>query len=337
MEATWWNDWWERVKQRDPAALAAVAGGAIILLLLALFAGRQAVGPTPSIPGEISRGKGVEPRLSVYFHEVDQVRHMDIEDYLLGVVAAEMEPTWPLEALKAQAIIARTFTLKRIDEAGKIEGRDAHASTDPEEFQAYDSSRINDNVHQAINETRGQVVVYRGDLVRTWFHAFSGGHTTTPQEGLNWPEDDTPYLHPVDDSDVNGDEIPEDVRNWEVTFSSGEVQRAVQEVNGQDPGEITSVAVQDWSDDGRALTLKFNDIEVNAAEFRLAVGSTEMKSTMITDLETTGDEVIIRGSGYGHGVGLSQWSAYVLAGRGQTAEQILKRYYKGIRLVRLWR
>lgn len=337
MDTTWLSDWWERLRNGDPAAIALFAGAIISVLLLTLVLGRQAITPKPEIPAAISRGEGVEPRLSVYFHEVGRIRTMDLEDYLLGVVAAEMEPTWPLEALKAQAIIARTFTLKRIDEAGKLPGRDAHASTDPEEFQAYDSSRINDQVHQAVNETRGEVVAYRDQLARTWFHAFSGGQTTSPENGLNWKRDDTPYLRPVDDSDAVDESIPADVRNWDVTFSSVEVQKAVQQVTGQDPGAIQHVSVPQRSEDGRALVLRFNDIDVNAAEFRLAIGSTELKSTMIKDVETTGGTVTFRGTGYGHGVGLSQWSAYVLAGRGQSAEDILRRYYQGVQIVRLWR
>lgn len=339
MEGNWFQTLIDRLQQKDPVAIATAAGAAAGILLLVILTGRLFITPLPSIPEEISQGQGVEPRIPVYFHEVGKVRDLDIEDYLLGVVAAEMDPSWPLEALKAQAIIARTFTLKRIDEAGKIDGRNAYASTDPEEFQAYDSSRIRDRVHEAIQETRGKVVAFRDQLARTWFHAYSGGKTTTPQEGLNWQKNDTPYLQPVDESDiVEADEqIPAEVKNWETTFSSAEVRAAVKQVTGQDPGEIQHVEVADWSNDGRALSIRFNHVEVNAADFRLAIGSTEMKSTMIKNIRTTGDTVVISGTGYGHGVGLSQWSAYVLANRGEKAEDILKRYYKGVRVVQLWR
>ena len=335
MEAAWFRDFWSRVQRGEPAAVGILAGGVILVILLVWLLAFRPGAAVPDIPEEISRGRGVEPRLRVYFHTVGRVREMDLEDYLLGVVAAEMDPSWPLEALKAQAVLARTFTLNRVDEFGEVPGRDAHASTNPEEFQAYDSSRINQQVQQAVAQTRGQVVVNRGRFVRAWFHAYSGGHTTTPQSGLDWKQGGTPYIVPVDDSELDA-AIPAEIKFWATRLSDDEVRAAVRKVAGRDPGPVQRLEVTSWSDDGRALTLRVNDVEVSAVAFRLAVGSTDFRSTMIQEIERDGDGFLIRGKGFGHGVGMSQWGARVLAERGTSAEDIIRRYYKDVQIVRLW-
>src|SRR5690606_21567050 len=182
---------------------------------------------------------------------------------------------------------------------------------------------------------RGQVIVYDGQFARTWFHAYSGGHTTTPQVGLDWDGGEVPYLKPVDDSDLDG-AVPADVKFWEVRMSADEVRSAATEAGGSDPGPVREVRVGAWSDDGRALTLRINDQEVPAVAFRLAAGSTEFRSTRIEEIEADGDGFNFRGRGYGHGVGLPQWSARVLAERGSNAEDIIERYYPGTAVANLW-
>jgi len=335
MNTAWFQNFMERLRRGDPGAVAAAAGAAAALILVIWLIARGTGPDLPPIPEEISQGPNAEPRLRVYFHEADRVREMDVEDYLLGVVAAEMDPSWPLEALKAQAILARTFTLQRVDEFGEVPGRGAHASTDHEEFQAYDSGRIDQRVQQAVAETRGRVIVYDGRFARTWFHAYSGGHTTTPQVGMDWDGEEVPYLRPVDDSDLDG-AVPPEVKFWEARLRAEEVRSAAAEAGGADPGPVERVEVGSWSDDGRAITLRVNDQEVPAVAFRLAAGSSDFRSTMIQEIDASDGVFTFRGKGYGHGVGLSQWSARILAERGADAEAIIQRYYPGTEVVRLW-
>lgn len=123
------------------------------------------------------------PVLDVYVVADEQVERVDVETYVEGVLAGEMKNDWPLEALKAQAILARTFVLKFLaDKQSKYEGADI--STDIEEAQAYDASAVNDRIRQAVSETEGLVLSAGGELPYAWFHAHSGGLTALAREGL---------------------------------------------------------------------------------------------------------------------------------------------------------
>ncbi len=120
----------------------------------------------PPIPRKLGVEVGQEPVLKVFIAETGKIASIPFEEYLKGVVAAEMEPDWPLEALGAQAIVARTFTLQKIAEKGGVPARGTHASTDIKEFQAYNADKITENVRQAVKKTRGKVVVKDGEFIR---------------------------------------------------------------------------------------------------------------------------------------------------------------------------
>ncbi|MDR1262319.1 MAG: SpoIID/LytB domain-containing protein, partial [Oscillospiraceae bacterium] len=133
-------------------------------------------GEKPPMPTRITEFDDEEPVISVYVKESESVEKTPIEDYIAGVLAGEMRNDWPMEALKAQAILARTFALRFMTEKeSKYEGADV--STDIEEAQAYDKSGVNERIQQAIDETRGMVLVSGGEFPYAWFHAHSGGKT----------------------------------------------------------------------------------------------------------------------------------------------------------------
>lgn len=271
---------------------------------------------------------GEEPVIRVYFHEEGAIRSMGMEEYLEGVVAAEMDPEWPLEALAAQAIIARTFTVRQMKEGG-VAGREADASTDHTEFQAYDRDRVTDRVTQAVQDTRGKIITFRGEPAYAWFHASSGGRTATPQEGLGFTQAETPYLRTVDDLDAT-----EDV-TWERDFSSGELERAAAAL-GYEVRPLSDISIGERGPSGRAVTLKMNGVSVPAPELRLKVGPERMRSTLLEEIEMTNGRIAMKGRGFGHGVGLSQWGAWVMAQRGKSAEQIIRFYYRGVDIERRW-
>lgn len=285
------------------------------------------------IPAEISQGEGVEPELRVYIAETGSTQTMKIEEYIAGVVAAEMDPDWPLEALAAQAIKARTFTLQRIAEQGTLPNRNAHASTDIQEFQAYDASRINDNVREAVEKTRGEVAVYEGEFVRSWFHAFCGGITATPTAGLNFQDEDPPYLSPVENPCL--DVVDEDQKFFTVTFTKAEVRNAVRGIANQDPGDFNSIEIAE-EENGRAVVFRVGDVEVSAPELRLALGSTRLRSTWVETPTVSGNQVSFSGRGYGHGVGLCQWGANGWAQEGRSAEEIVEFFFPGVNIQTLW-
>ncbi len=281
------------------------------------------------------------PTLSVYVVEEKEAREMDIEQYLQGVLAGEMKNDWPMEALKAQAVLARTFVLKFVQEKkSKYEGADI--STDVEEAQAYDTEGIDERIKQAVRETRGVVLSSGGELPYTWFHAHSGGKTALAKEGLNWEKEEPAYTRVVDSQEpapetVEDSEALAEATQWEAAFSLAAFAKACQ---AQDPSiqveEGVQVAIGEKGESGRALTLRVGDNEVNAAELRIALGSTEMKSTLLTDISLSEGEVVMEGKGYGHGVGMSQWGAYALAAEGKTYKDIVRHFFQKVEPVKLW-
>lgn len=322
-----------------------IAGSVLVVVLLLLvgsrFFGPGDQGPTPleeqaapEIPPEIRTEENHEPVLSVYISEEGTVREMQFEEYIKGVVAGEMKPDWPENALAAQAIIARSFTLQKIEEDGGVPQRNAQASTDIEEFQAYDADSITENVEKAVEMTRGEVAVHRGDFIRGWFHAFAGPQTALADEGLAFEGGNPPYIHVVRSPAV--DRVPDEERDWEESFSFEEIRNAVRQVTGEDPGAITEFVIARKGPSGRVTLFKANDIEVKAPDLRLALGSTEMRSTYINDMEVTGDQVTFEGVGFGHGVGMCQWGARAHAEDGLSPEEIVRYYYKDVEIVKLW-
>jgi stage II sporulation protein D len=296
--------------------LGVVAAAAILLASRG-----QQMQPKGNIPTE-------EPTISVCFHETGEIKSMPLETYLEGVVAAEMDPNWPLAALEAQAIVARTFTLKKLQE-GPLEGRNAQASTDPKEFQAYDAARVNDRVRQAVSNTRGKIITYRGEPIRAWFHSSSGGKTASASEGLNFTKESAPYAQPVTDVQT------EPSHQWTARFSAGEVIQAARAVGVELDG-LTSINIGRRGPSGRAETLSINGREVSAPQFRLAIGEQKMRSTLIDSLRLEGDTVYMKGRGFGHGVGMSQWGAWLLAQRGKSAQDIVTYYFKGVQIQNSW-
>ncbi|MGI6643007.1 MAG: SpoIID/LytB domain-containing protein [Bacillota bacterium] len=297
-----------------------IPGIIIAIILTLVIRGQQGRDQMPKITEE--------PTVSVYFHETGEIKSMPLETYLEGVVAAEMEPTWPLQALEAQAIVARTFTMKKLD-GGNLPGKNAQASTDPKEFQAYNASRVNDRVKEAVRNTRGQVITYKGQPIMAWFHAASGGKTASAVEGLNFRKESTPYVTPVRDVQT------EPVQSWRYTFTNDAVSRACAAL-GTEVGHVTSVRIGRKGPSGRAETLIVNGKEFSAPSFRLAIGDRQMKSTLLDEFRMEGDSVYVRGRGDGHGVGMSQWGAWLLAQRGKSAKDIVNYYYKDVEIRHLW-
>lgn len=296
--------------------------GVILAIILALSVRGHRGAQKEGLPDK-------EPTVSVYMHTTGQVQNMPLEKYLEGVVAAEMDPTWPLAALEAQAVVARTFTLKKMQEGG-VPARGTNASTDPKEFQAYDASKVNDRVRQAVADTRGQVVLYGGRTINAWFHASSGGITASAVEGLGYKKESTPYVIPV--SDVQA----EPAHPWYHTFSNGEVSRAAAAV-GVNVGTVTSISIGRRGPSGRAETLKINGKEVPAPSFRIALDDRTMKSTLLDTVRMDGDSIFMKGRGYGHGVGMSQWGAWMMAQQGKSARDILGYYYRGVKFQTAWK
>lgn len=286
----------------------------------------------PEIPRKLKTDEKGVPILSVYDHTVDEMAELNIETYIMGVVAGEMKNDWPEEALKAQAILARTFVLKFCqDKDSRYEGADI--STDVEEAQAYSRENINERVKKAVEDTRGWVMADDGEYPYAWFHAHSGGMTEVPSVALDFQGEDPEYLKPVASSE--SEDAPDSVKHWTAEFSRDEVIQAANGA-GLDIEKLESIEVGKKGASGRAATLRVNGQEVSGPTFRIQIGANQLKSTLIESIEIKGDTVIFTGRGFGHGVGMSQWGAYAMAEQGKTADEIVEYYFPDVDIVKLW-
>lgn len=280
-----------------------------------------------NLPENISlTGENPTPVLNFYDINTKSITKLDLEEYLKGVLAGEMFNDWSIEALKAQAILARTFTLRFLqNSSSKYSGADI--SNDISEAQAYDASKINQNIINAVNETRGKVVLSDDELIEAWFHSNSGGKTTIAKTGLNYLDDEdyTQVTHSPETED-NSENF-----SWTQTFTKSEILSTLREM-GVSVSSLTSFSVGEKDASGRAITLRIGEIEFSANTFRMKIGSTKMKSTLINDIVVSSNSISLSGNGYGHGVGMSQWGAKILAEEGKTAEEIINYYFKNIKI-----
>ena len=192
-------------------------------------------------------------------------------------------------------------------------------------------SQVNDRICQAVEETRGLVILCEGEPIQAWFHAHAGGVTALAQEGLGYDEAEPPYTRSVQVRESPS--APEDVRAWTATFPLARVQSALDALGG---GDAAALAIGERGPSGRVTTLTAGETTVRAVDFRREIGSTEMKSTLLTDLSVGEEGVTISGSGYGHGVGMSQWGAYEMASDGKTAQEIIEAFYQNIEIARVY-
>jgi stage II sporulation protein D len=316
------------MKQRKNPILILLVIVAMILGGCSLFKSPQ---QKPTAPPQ--GASGPEPQIMVYMHQTGEKKSMKMEDYITGVVAGEMKPDWPVEALAAQAILARTFTVQAIESKGGVPARGTQASTDIKEFQAYDASAINDNVKQAIAMTRGMVATYQGQPIHAWFHASAGGITATAKEGLNFNEPEPAYIQSVQSPD---DLAPADIQNWTATFTKQEVMAALTKM-GHTVTTLDSVEIGQKGPSGRAMTIIINkNIQVPGPDLRVNLSGTKLKSMLLDKVDVTGDSVTFTGKGYGHGVGMSQWGANKMAKEGKKPEDIINYYFKGVTIEKRW-
>lgn len=304
----------------------------LLLMLLSLTACQPrapkgfSAEPLPSASAE-------PPVLNVHVVSTDAVVSMDIETYVAGVVAGEIPNDWPMEALKAQAILARTFTAKFITEKdSRYPGADI--STDITEAQAYSADAVNARIRQAVQHTEGLVLLTAdGRLPYAWFHAHSGGMTETAIHGLDWQGMEPTYTKVTEGEESAA--APQGVQAWQAEFPAGEFLAACRRT-GADVTGCHNVTIGQKGKSGRAVTLLVDGTAVNAARLRLALGSTVMRSTLLTELRVEDNIVHMAGRGYGHGVGMPQWGAYALAQRGMSGEEIALHYFSGLHLAKVW-
>ncbi len=254
------------------------------------------------------------------------VNDLDIEEYLKGVVPAEIPFDWEEEALKAQAVASRSFAIHQKREAGH---RPYHirATVDGQMYLGMRAER--ERSTRAVEATEGIVVLYAGEVIPAFFHSSCGGHTE--DASVLWGLDE-PYLKGVD---CDCQEISR-YGLWEKRFSAPDVARALRR-HGYPVHDIDSVAAGEVTSAGRVKNVVFGQpgrrTSVPAEALRAALGYSQVPSIFF-EPELIGREVVLSGRGLGHGVGLCQWGAKVLAQKGFDFTSILAYYYPGTTLGR---
>ncbi len=271
-----------------------------------------------------------EPTIKVEL-ETGDIKEIGLEGYVEGVVAAEMEEGWPEDAYAAQAIKARTFALKWFEEHDEDVISAKH-----EETQAYAPEAIKPKIKEAVNKTRGEVIKYQGEYINAWFHASAAGQTTSAQVGLAYDEAEPPYITSVESPD---NLAPDDIQNWQVELSQENIISALEEA-GENVSTIEEIEILSRDETERVIDMKFvypeGSKKLQGAEFRTLLGPDELKSILIREIKEVEGGFEFHGSGWGHGVGMSQWGANKLAQDGKSPEEIINYYFADVEIVKLW-
>jgi stage II sporulation protein D len=261
-----------------------------------------------SVPGTLRLVPTPEGRLDV-------VNVVPLEPYVERVVSGEIYASWPMEALKAQAVVARTYALYERERKRGL-AFDVEASV---LSQRYATGSVPERVMEAVRSTRSQYLTFAGGPILAAFHTAAGGQTAASEEV--WGEA-LPYLKGVESPD---EESPEYF--WSYEIEEDELLAALERA-GLQPAAEGGVSVVERSPSGRVSRVEIGGLQVSGRTLRQILGRHSLRSTLF-DVRTDGSRVRFLGSGAGHGVGLSQWGAWKMANEGKGYGEILTHYFPG--------
>lgn len=288
--------------------------------------------PSPVQPSpEVAKYKS-EPTISLYRTATGKTEQIKLEDYIKGVVAAEIGPNYPAEALKAQAIVARTMTLALMEyEGGTRSKHKTDASDNHTEFQAYDEKKVTNAISAAVDTTRGQVLTYQGKFVYALFHSLSKDKTASIQEGFPKLADKAgAYIVPVSTNGMAN--APEKYKNWMVKVPKS----TIKSIMGSKAGNLDDIKISQVGPSGRALTISAGQASIAASDLREKVGFDKLYSTVISSIKPEGNYIVFTGDAWGHGCGMEQWGAFTMAQGGSNARQIVEHYFQGTMWTQLY-
>lgn len=270
--------------------------------------------------------------------ETSQVEELNIDEYLYGVVSSEMPASFEVEALKAQAVVARTYTIYQIiHNSNKHENADmcddfncCQAWISKEERMAkWNTEEAESNwnkIVQAVNLTKGKIVAYDRKPINAFFHANSGGIT---ESSLNiWGGIDYPYLKSVETAGEEG----YTQYSSQVVLNQQDLLAKIQSEYKDctiDFSKQDSIQILEYTTSGRVKTIKFGNKEIAGTEARTLLG---LKSTNFT-FDINDENITFTVTGYGHGVGMSQTGADSLAKVGSNYEEIIKHFYTDVEII----
>lgn len=251
--------------------------------------------------------------ISLYISKTGEIKYIPFEEYITQVVYAEMPTSFEIEAIKAQAIAARSYTYKKL-ENNTHENSDI--CTDVEHCQAWrvaDDSEDYKKVAQAVKETKGKIAIYNGEIINAVYHASSGGFT---EDAINVWSGGVDYLISVESADE--EEIMKDFET-EMIISKKEFLKKL------NLSKLKNIKILSRTEGNRVKQIAINNKIFTGNEIR------EIFNLRSSNFEVfyKNDDIIFKVKGYGHGVGLSQWGAQAMALEGKTAEEIIEYYYKG--------
>ena len=250
------------------------------------------------------------------------INSINLEDYLYGVLYNEVSHRWPMAALKAQAIASRTFAVYQAKQ-NKLQPYDLRSDIYSQVYSGSDFERRSTTM--AVDATRGKVLAYNGELLPAFFHATCAGAT-----------EDSSSLWKVDIPPLDGvvcDFCKESPHSWWIKdIPLWDLEKKLKAA-GYNIGKIVSVSVLLKNRSERVEKLEIvaengGTVIMSGKDFRQMIGPNELRSTKF-DVSVALGQLIIRGLGWGHGVGMCQWGAYGQAKQGKSADEILKYYYPG--------
>ncbi len=269
--------------------------------------------------------------------KANQVEEVNIDEYITCVVSAEMPVTYDIEALKAQAIVARTYTIYKITKSKKH--KEADICDDSTCCQAWISkqdrlkkwkkSKAQSNwnkIIKAVNETKGKIITYNNKPINAFFHANSGGKTEVPY--YVWGGTGYPYLQVVETA---GEENYSQYKS-EAEFTKNEFEKKIKEKHENfkiNYKENDYIKIEERDSSNRVVTVKIGNLKLSGVETRTLLG---LKSANF-EVEIKDDKIKFTVLGYGHGVGMSQTGADALAKQGKKCDEIIKHFYKDVEIV----
>jgi len=275
--------------------------------------------------------KNSEPTIKLYLHNKNRVINLSMEAYVCGVVAAEMPASFAVEALKAQALCARTYAFKKLSQHHKYPLQ-ADLSDDANICQVYiswqqfskrhpaDYEILREKIEQVVSSTRGEIIIYNNQPIDALYHSTCGGRTENASDV--W-QADIPYLKSVECEYCKASKYYE----TEQVFSYQDLK----DISGLNLDKDINIEITETSRSGRAKELQINGNSISAAKFRKLL---KLPSTY-WELKVANNSLYINSRGYGHGVGMCQYGANGMALDGKLYKEILAYYYKGTEIYSL--
>jgi stage II sporulation protein D len=364
--------------ESDAAYLLKVLAGSLVLMkgdeLVGNFGSQLTLTPVPYGQENQIRLNG-HPYLGEVMFNIENnqyirpINKLSLDDYLKGVVPSEMPASWNLEALKAQAVAARTYVMTKLGQT----------IDDTVNYQAYNGYQWYPNTSQAVDQTSGQELKYHGKLINAVFSSSNGGMTEASEN--IWGKQPTPYLPAKEDEydpklpwtinlnktqlDLTDKDLMDPQSWW--PFSVEKDKQVIDNMktylknNGYANCDLKIISIPEMAispektTSGRSLkaSVKIEFMVKDSGGFRIGpdgniqkfvydkknfpisglramLGASLMKSYLIDSLQDNGDTYVLSGRGYGHGVGMSQWGAKVMGDQGIPYQNILSYYYPGV-------